>query len=276
MVELADCRSLMFVPAHVPRFVAKAGAAGADALILDLEDSVPADRKPAARAALAGAVAALLDPSRSVLVRINHDDANAAADIAAARGVGAQGLVLPKIDTPSQVARLSVLAGALPLVVQVESALALAHLDAIASAPGVVAMSLGADDFCASTGATPGLESLLLPTQLVLYAARRAGITPLGFAGSISEFRDLGRYRELVAQGRRLGFRGAMCIHPAQVPVLHEEFAPSAAEIEQARAVVAAYGKGVAQGRGAVALDGRMIDAPVVAQARAILARERR
>ena len=271
-LDLALCRSLLFVPAHVPRFVDKAMHCGADAVVLDLEDSVPAAQKAQARTTLAASVKRLDQAGVPALVRVNRDPAHARADVDAALAAGAAALVLPKIDIGAQIDELaSASAGAAPLVVQVESALALAHLDEIATTQGVVGMGLGADDFCTSIGATPSQDSLLLPTQMVLHAARRAGIAPLGFAGSIAEYRDLAAFRLLVRQASGLGCRGAFCIHPDQIPVLREEFAPSARELDEARAVLAAYDAGVAQGRGAVALHGRMIDAPVAARARALL-----
>ena len=283
MRELDDCRSLLYVPAHVPRFVEKAGRCGADGAVLDLEDSVPATQKDAARAALPQAVAALSRAGLAVFVRINHDDALAPLDIAAAVRAGAHGLVLPKVDTAAQVAALArrvdeaeAAAGArgrIAFVAQVESVHALPHLDEIACAPRVAGLNLGADDFCFSAGAVPSLDALALPTQLLLFAARRAGVVPLGFAGSVSDYGDLEAFRVLIRHARLLGFRGALCIHPDQVAVLNQEFAPGADEIAQAREIVEAYEAAVAAGRGAAAWRGRMIDAPVVARARALLRR---
>src|SRR5688572_6691663 len=104
---LERCRSLLFVPAHVRRFVDKAAGSGADAVILDLEDSVPPERKAEARQHLAAAVSHLAAQRLPVLVRVNHDDANAPADLDAALAAGVQALVLPKIDTAAQLARLA-------------------------------------------------------------------------------------------------------------------------------------------------------------------------
>lgn len=270
MVDLARLRSLLFVPAHITRFVEKAHARGADAVILDLEDSVPADQKVAARAH-AAKTAATLSKHLPVLVRVNSETAR--EDITAVLGEHVSALVLPKVDTAVQATAATKYAQGTPLIVQVESPHALPHLDAIASVPGVAALNLGAEDFSASIGALPSAEALLLPNQLVVFAAVRAGIVPL--AAAISEYGNRDVLRERIRQLRGIGFRGGFCIHPDQVAVLNDEFGPSAAEIAHAEAIVKAYESAVAQGRGAASLDGLMIDAPVVARARALLEQRR-
>jgi len=115
-----------------------------------------------------------------------------------------------------------------------------------------------------------GHEALDLPCKLVALAAASRGLAALGAPASISEFRDLDGYREAIRRARAIGLSGALCIHPAQVAIANEGFAPSAAEIAQARDIVEAWEKG--GGRGVVAANGRMIDAPVVARARRVLA----
>jgi citrate lyase subunit beta/citryl-CoA lyase len=270
MLDLSRLRSLLFVPAHVQKFVDKAHARGADAVILDLEDSVPPEEKMAARAKAVSA-AATLSKHLPVIVRVNSE--TAAQDIAAVLGPNVSAIVLPKVDSSAQASAAAVHARGTPLIVQVESARALAQLDAIASVRGVVALNLGAEDFSASINALPSMDALTLPNQLVVFAASRAGITPL--AAAISEYGDSAVLRMRIRQLRALGFRGGFCIHPDQVAVLNEEFAPSAHELAQAQAIVQAYEAAVAHGRGAASHEGLMIDAPVVARARALLAQRR-
>jgi citrate lyase subunit beta/citryl-CoA lyase len=113
-----------------------------------------------------------------------------------------------------------------------------------------------------------------MPKQTAVFAARAAGIMPLGFIGSIAEFHDLDAFRETIRRSRRFGFIGASVIHPSQIAILNEEFRPSAAEIDHASRVVAAYDRALADGVGAVTVDGRMIDVPVVDRARLLLERE--
>ncbi|MDJ0388842.1 CoA ester lyase [Roseomonas sp. E05] len=277
-------RSLLFVPAHVERFIARAHERGADGIILDLEDAVPAEQKPAARAGLAKAVAGIGRNGTAVLARVNHGLRALAADLEAAVVPGLAGLVLPKVEdagfvreVSSAVAELELERGILPgtvrLLLQIETPAALFALPAIAGAdPRTVAMMLGPEDFCAALGAVPGPASLLGPNLAVLTAARAAGLLPMGFVGSIGDFDDLTAFRATIAEARRLGFRGALAVHPAQVAVMNEVFAPDAAEIDWARRVVAGDAAARASGRGAFQVDGRMVDPPVVRRAAEILA----
>ena len=122
-------------------------------------------------------------------------------------------------------------------------------------------------------GMLPDPDGLLYPKQHTLFAARAAGILPMGFVGSIADFRDQEAFRAIVRRSKRLGFVGASAIHPLQVPVLNEEFSPTAAEVERAKRMVAAYDAAFAQGLGAVQFEGAMIDVPVVQRAQNVIAR---
>jgi citrate lyase subunit beta / citryl-CoA lyase len=113
-----------------------------------------------------------------------------------------------------------------------------------------------------------------MPKQMAVFAARAAGIMPLGFIGTVAEFHDLDGFRQTIRRSRRLGFIGASVIHPSQIPILNEEFRASPEEADHARRVVAAYDKALAEGVGAVTVDGKMIDVPVVERARLLLERE--
>lgn len=277
-------RSLLFVPAHEARFVARAHERGADAIILDLEDAVPPEAKHAARAGLPAAVERVGQAGAAVMVRVNHGIRLLAQDLEAAVLPKIAALVLPKVESAdwvmevaAAVAELEAERGlepdAIRFVLQIETPAALPRLPAIAAAHSrIAAVTLGPEDFCAALGAIPGPEVLMGPNLAVLQAARAAGVLPLGFVGSIGNFSDLAAYRALVAQARSLGFRGAMAVHPAQVAVLNEYFSPSREEIAWAGRVLAAARAAQAEGRGAVRLDGRMIDAPVVRRAEEVLA----
>ncbi len=276
-------RSLLFVPAHVPRFVARAHERGADAVILDLEDSVPAEGKGTARASLVDSIAAVARGA-APMVRVNAGLLDLARDLEAAVVPGLSALVLPKVEEPALVRAVAeavagleeargIPAGTVRLVLQVETPAALPSLFAIAAShPRVAAMTLGPEDYLAAMGAAPDDAALLPPNAAVLAAARAAGIVPLGFVGSIAGFDDLDDYARRIAAARRMGFRGAMAIHPSQVAVLNAGFAPDAAEVAWARRVVAGDAAARAEGRGAFRLDGRMVDPPVVRRAAEILA----
>ncbi|HEY2538001.1 MAG TPA: HpcH/HpaI aldolase/citrate lyase family protein, partial [Stellaceae bacterium] len=140
--------------------------------------------------------------------------------------------------------------------------------------PRLCALNLGAEDFAMSAGIQPDAEALSMPKQMAVFAARAAVIMPLGFIGSIAEFHDLDGFRETIRRSRRFGFIGASVIHPSQVPILNEEFRAGPQEVDHAQRVVAAYDKALAEGVGAVTVDGKMIDVPIVERARLLLERE--
>ncbi|MXN76141.1 CoA ester lyase [Burkholderia sp. 4701] len=278
-------RSLLYVPAHVPRFVAKAAAGDADALILDLEDSVPPEHKQAARDALADAVPMLRAAGRDVLVRANGPLDLLVPDLRAAVRAGAHGVVLPKVRGGSHVEAIDELlgtleegAGATPggtrIVAIVETPQAFQAMDRIARAsPRVVAMMLGGGDFALNCESDAGADVLRVPKQLLIIAARAAGILPLGLIGGLDELRDLDAFERIARASAALGYAGATCIHPLQVDALNRAFRPDDDAVRDARAVLAAYEDARDSGRGALRVDGRMVDAPGVARARRVLAR---
>jgi citrate lyase subunit beta/citryl-CoA lyase len=279
-------RSLLFVPVTVPRFVEGAARRGADAIILDLEDSVAASEKERARTLVPEAAAIVARGGADVVVRINRPWRLAVRDIEAAVGPGVQALALPKTESADHVriaaeivdeveAEHGMTPGATRLIAMVETAAAFFHLAEIARAhPRLCALTLGAEDFATSAGIMAEPEALTMPKQMAVFAARAAGIMPLGFIGSIAEFHDLDAFRQTIRRSRRFGFIGASVIHPSQVAILNEEFRPPSDEIDHARRVVAAYDKALAEGVGAVTVDGKMIDVPVVERARLLLERE--
>jgi len=283
--DLPVWRSLLYVPANNERFIAKAHTRGADAVILDLEDSVPATERAAARAKLGESAAAASQAGADVVVRVNRPDAEAERDFEAAVIPGVTALMLPKVDDAAHVGaiaeRVSALEawqgmapGTMKFVVMVESPAALFKAREIAAAhPRNVAAFLGGEDFAAAAGMVPDPETLFLPKVLTMYAARAAGILPLGMIGTVADYQDLVAVRETIRRSRRFGFEGASCIHPSVVPLLNEEMAPSREEVDNARRVVEAYGEAEKEGLGAITVDGMMIDVPVVQRAEALLKR---
>ena len=281
--ELPLWRSLLFVPANVERFVAKAPLCDADAIILDLEDGVPAAKKADARQAIPEAALRLRRSGTEVVVRINEQPDLAGSDLQAAIGSAVGAICLPKVQGAAQVRHVSEMidkletkrrlpAGHTRLIAMIESVEALEHLAAIAgSSTRLVAMILGSEDFSASVGMEPDRDLLLYPNQQVLFAARQAGLLPLGLVGSITEFRDLAAFRATVRLSRRAGFRGAQCVHPDQVKILNEEFGPSDEEVADARSMLETFEAAERSGRGSIEHNGRMIDAPVAARARELL-----
>lgn len=283
--SLPAWRSLMFCPANADRFVGKAHTRGADAIILDLEDSVTAPEKASARAGVAAAARTVGQAGADVLVRINRELHWAVEDIAAAVSAQVMGLVLPKVMGAEHVRLLSeavtlrelalgLPAGHTKFVALVESAAALEQLNAIArSDPRLVAMAVGGEDLATDLDAEPSADTLYVAKMLGLHAARAAGILPLGVLASVAGVADSEPYRAMLKRSRALGFACATCVHPAQVPLLNDAFGPSEAEVERARSLVGAYEQGLAQGTGAVLFEGAMVDKPVADRAYRLLAR---
>jgi citrate lyase subunit beta/citryl-CoA lyase len=278
-------RSLLYVPAHVERFVERAHTRGADCIQLDLEDSVPAAEKARARYGVAAAAARVRRGPNDVLVRINSPLALAVPDIQAAVGPDVDGLIVTKARGPDHIRLLDELVseceqraglaeGHTRFYLLIETPEAVPHAEAIGRAsPRAVAMSLGGEDFALAIGAEPSEAALAVPKALLLHAARAAGLMPLGLTGTLAGFGDIDAFRAMAQRSRAMGFEGASCINPAQVAPLNDAFTPSADEVAYAARVIAADAEAAAQGLGAVALEGRMIDVPIVLRARRMLAR---
>jgi citrate lyase subunit beta / citryl-CoA lyase len=278
---------MLFVPAHRATFVARAHERGADACILDLEDSVPAAEKENARRSLLTSAAQVTRSGAAALVRVNQPWELTELDLDAAVAPTVSAILLPKVNHPTHVhvvaraidaleAQRAMSRGHTRLIALIEDVHALPRLDEIAtSSPRLMGMILGSEDFSASVGMAPIPQALFAPNQLVLFACRRAGILPFGFPGSIADYADIEAFRQQIRLARQLGFVGAFCIHPAQVAVMNEEFTPPPAELEHAKALIAAYDAAVREGRGAIEYLGKMVDPPVVARAQELLRRAR-
>lgn len=287
--NLPSWRSLLFVPVLAERFVAKAHTRGADAIILDLEDSIVPANKAAARAAVAAAVPRVAQRGpegrgADVVVRINRPLDLAVPDIAAAVMPGVAALMLPKVMGPEHVRLLSELVtdreaalgmpiGHTRFLVLIEGPAALPHLFAIAAEPRMAGMSVGGEDMATELGAIPSADSMYVFAMQGLAACRAAGILPMGSMGQLAKIDDLDSYRAGLKRGRALGFTTAACIHPAHVPIINEEYGASPAELDRAQRLLAAFDTAVAAGEGAVAFEGSMIDLPVVIRARRLLER---
>lgn len=277
-------RSSLTVPLSSERFIAKAHLRGADSVTLDLEDGVAPAAKPAARDALPDAVASAGQRGARVGVRINRPLRLAMRDLEAAVIPGVSYIAVAKAESGDHIRLISEVVGELEaerglppggigLTAAVESARALHRANEIAAAdPRLFGIGLGAEDIAADCAMQPVADALALPKQMIVFAARAAGIEPYGHIGTVADYTDLEGLRAAVARGRRMGFAGASAIHPDQIPILNEGFSPTAEEIDHARALVAANQAAEAEGRGAFSFDGRMVDRPVLLRALATLA----
>lgn len=271
-------RSRLYIPGNRPKLMLSAGLYGADGLILDLEDSVPPAAKDEARVLVRNALVALDWGASERMVRVNQG-ALGEADLAAVAPCGPDVVLLPKVEDPATVRAagetLRTLAGdrAAFLMPILESPRGLQRAFEIAAAdPLVVALTLGLEDLSAELGAPrteDGTESFLA-RQTTVYAARAAGVQPI--ASVYSDIADEQGLAAYVQRERGLGFDGIGCIHPRQIPVVHRELTPTAAQVERATAIVRAAREAEARGLGAVALGSKMVDPPVVKQAQRTVA----
>lgn len=259
----------LFVPGNRPERFAKALAAGADAVFVDLEDAVPPEDKPDARAGLAtalGEALAGLDAPVPVLVRVNAADTRwHGDDLAACATLPLSGIVLPKAETAEAIRDAGARTG-LPVVALVESAAGLANAREIARASHRLAF--GSIDFAADIGIAHERGPLSHARFELALAARLAGQgAPID--GVTADIRDAGLITDDCHHARTLGFGGKLLIHPAQIAPARAGFLPAEEEITWATRVVEAAGDGTR----AVAVDGAMVDLPVVLRARQILDR---
>lgn len=276
-------RSYLFTPAHRAGLVARAHERGADAILLDLEDSVPRDRKQAARDGLADTVSTLVAQDMPVIVRVNADLGECVRDLEAAILPGVEAIMVPKVigadhlrlidDYLSLLERQNkVQDRQIGLIALIETTEALLHASVIArSTPRLKALAFGTEDFSTDCGCLPSAAALQPAAQSLIWAAKSAGLEAIGLPASIAEIDNVDLFRTSVELGRSIGFDGVMCIHPRQVGVVNSVFAPNADEINYATRVVEAYETAVGQGLGAIMLDGKMIDLPIVVRAQAML-----
>lgn len=283
-------RSLLFVPASSEKFFAKAKDSLADTLIFDLEDAVAPERKPAARETMGEVLRDSGFARFERTVRINAlDTPYFLDDVLAMVAAGADGLVVPKtnsVDGILFVDRLVALAeqragrpaGSVVLLPLIEQPEAIGNAFAIARAtPRIAGIAFGHGDFSLAMGikAAPSTEGVVFHARCqVVMAAKAAGITPID-----NVFLDIPNVEGLIGetrQGKQLGYEGKACIHPSQVEPVNAVYTPTPEEVTYARELVAAFEQAVAEGKGAVAFRGRMIDGPIADIERIVLERARK
>jgi citrate lyase subunit beta/citryl-CoA lyase len=275
----------MYVPANVEKYVDKAHTRGADCLQLDLEDSVPAAEKDAARKLVPAAAARVRRGGGDVVVRINSPYEVTVKDLEFSICADVDGIAITKAQSAEHVKRIDdcisgleekrgLRPGHTRLIAMIETPGAFFQMPAIAQASArLVAMNIGGEDFALENGMEPTEETLLMPKQQMIFAARSGGLMPLGFIASVAAFGDWEVFGRMVRRSRQFGFMGAGCIHPGQVPIVNREYAPSPEEAAYARRVLEENAKAEDAGRASFAIDGKMIDVPVVERARRLLAR---
>ena len=269
-------RTALYVPASNAKALAKLAAPGvdmgADMVIVELEDAVRPDQKEEARAAAIEALAGNFGGAIKAL-RINgigtpwHD-----ADVSAAANSGADVVVVPKVESAAEIEALAKRLGR-PVLAMIESPAAAFEARAIAAAAGVIGLIAGLNDVAHDMRlpADPAREGLILVSQMIVLAARAAGGWALD--GVYNDVKDANGLAAECAQGRRWGYDGKTLIHPAQVAIANQSFAPSEAELADARELVALI-EANPDGVGAIRFRDRMVEDMHIASARALLARD--
>jgi citrate lyase subunit beta/citryl-CoA lyase len=276
-------RSRLYVPGSEPKYFINAALHGADAIILDLEDSVHPSEKDAARLLVRNALRAVDFQHCERMVRINQLPLGL-KDLDEIVPESPDLILIPKVEHPGQVAEVSGRiievqsdyghSRAIWLMPILESSLGIESALAIATASDrIVALTIGLEDYTADLGVvkTPGGAESLYARQRLVNAARAAGVQAIDSVfGNVGDIEGLSVWGQ---NSRAMGFEGMGCVHPVQIPVIHDAFAPSPAEIEKAQKIVAAYKSAQEKGLGVVSLGSKMIDPPVVERALKLMAR---
>ncbi|MFC7139553.1 HpcH/HpaI aldolase/citrate lyase family protein [Halosimplex aquaticum] len=276
-------RSVLFSPGDRPELMRKAPTTGADAVVFDLEDAVAPGRKAEARDAVRDVLSAL-DADCEVCVRVQPPGSGAGDDLGAvladpAARASLDALVLPKASDGDDVEELADLAAErdadLPVLALVETAAGVLHAEAIATAAPTDALIFGAEDLAADIGATRTEEGteVLHAREHVVLAAAAAGVDAIDTLHT--DFEDEAGLRDDTEFALELGYDGKLAVHPSQVGPINETFTPDPERVEWAERVLAAREEADAESRGVFAVDGEMVDAPLVAQAERVLERVR-
>jgi citrate lyase subunit beta/citryl-CoA lyase len=277
-------RSLLYIPGNNPGMVQNCGIYGADGVLLDLEDSISIDEKMAARKLVKHALLSLDFGSVEKVVRINGADTPFFRDdLAEIVPAGPDAVRIPKIDSAKDVQladeiiseleeKNGMKPGSVRIQAMLETARAVVHAPEIAtSSPRIIGLTMGGHDLAADLGITitPEGFELLYAKSAVIMAAKSAGL--LAFDTVFTNIDDQEGLRAETLRAVSLGFTGKAAIHPSQIAVIHEAYTPDAKDVKKAIRIVRGAKEASKQHHGAVAVDGRMVDAPVVAQAERIL-----
>jgi len=275
---LGKARSVLFAPAVRPDFVTRLGERGADLVVIDCEDATPPGAKAEGRANARQLAPDLIVGGSKVIVRINPPATEwFGDDIVHGLIPGLSAVIVPKIETIDQLEAVANALddaglGSLGVFAGIETALGVADARLVLSHPRVVAGYFGAEDFIADMAGvrTASNNEVHYARSQVALAARLAGIPIVDQV--VTDFGNDDRFIDESAQARALGYRGKLCIHPRQVELANDAFSPSSEELDRAKAMLDAYQTASANGIAAIAFEGQMVDEPLAAQARNLLA----
>jgi len=287
VIDLGLIRTALFVPGNRLDRLDKALATEADAVIIDLEDAVPPGQKAQARVDVAHKLART--PGRKIIVRVNGlDTPEFAADLKAVMGPNLWSLMVPKIESPMDVARLNeallkaeaaagLQPGDLPVIALIETAKGVDNISHIAAGqtepPRLYTVAFGSADYSLDLGIelTMGGDELLYARSRLPIACRAHDLAPPIDTPFMIDLKDIPALKADTARAKQLGFMGKLCIHPNQIEPVNTIFTPGPDEIAQAEKIIQAYEKSEAKGLGVIQMEGKFVDLPVVERARRIL-----
>jgi citrate lyase subunit beta/citryl-CoA lyase len=284
-------RSRLIMPANERKYVEKAHLRNADAVVLDLEDSVPVSEKVATRAVLKDAILLAGKSGSDVLVRVNNTSELLKGDVEASVWPGLDGIFFPKVETGEQVRSLDRLLteleqkrgippGRVKISIIAETLTGYLNVEeTVRASDRIDCLSLGTEDFATNAGmelSEATYHGWLIPRMQIVFVARAYGKLPLNLVGSMAGFGDTAGFEKLALLSYKHGFLGSSCIHPGNVEILNKCFCPTQEEINHSRNLIDVFERSLAAGRASTTLDGRMIDCPHYERAKQILARSTR
>ncbi|MDF2501273.1 MAG: citrate lyase beta subunit [Anaerosporomusa subterranea] len=281
-------RSRLIMPANAPKFVEKAYLRNADAVVLDLEDSIPQAEKLATRALIKELIPVVGKGGSDVFIRVNNTAELLIGDIEAAIWPGVEGIIVPKVESAGEVQAIEqqiaeleqkrgIPAGQIKISVLIESCKGYVNLNEIAQASERIdTVTIGNEDFLRETGMVETEDTyhaLLVPRMQLMLTARAHGKAPLGLIGSLANYGDTDAFEKSAVLAYKHGYTGASCIHPGNVEILNKAFSPNPAEIERSKQVMAAFEAALAIGRASTTFEGKMIDYVHYDRAKQVFAR---
>lgn len=281
-------RSMLFVSVLKNDFQESAARSQADAIILDLEDSIPISEKDNARQKIRVAVEVLGQNRAKVIIRINDTMDHLKADLEASIIPGVSSLMIPKVESAAKLTEISQMIDTLEkerslepnsirLDVTIETAKGLLSIREILGASNrIISIGFGAGDFCRDLDIKPGPDGreLLYAFSSIITHAKAFGINAIGVLGTLFNVEDIERFEQMAVRSRRMGSTGSPCVHPKQAEILNRVFSPSREDLAWARRVVTEYDKRSKRGEGPFALDGKMIYYANYRQAKGLLERD--
>ncbi|MEC5423343.1 CoA ester lyase [Virgibacillus sp. C22-A2] len=281
-------RSRLIMPVNKKKFVEKAFLRNADAIVLDLEDSIPDSEKKQARNYISESIHLAAKGGSDVIVRVNNEELLIVGDIEAAVDPKLHSLYIPKVETKKQIIEIDSLIskleekkgvphGQIKIGLIIETVKGYLNLEEFANASERIdSLTLGAEDFSLDSGieiSDETLSALMIPRMKTLFLARAHKKIPLGLLSSIADYNDLESIYRNATLAYKHGFLGASCIHPSNVEILNECFTPTVEEYEYSSRLIVSFEKSLTQGRASMSLDGKMVDYPHYKKAQNIVNR---